>query len=278
MTKLASVADIKFHAARLRLPEIWIELPGLVDIGNGSPKHVRADVAGTQPLGHELPIRALGKEVTEVDHNRNAGKLPRFDGAVDGSPVCTLVVSGLDAHDDILVLLRQPGNFLRLHVVLVLLRKIVDHTEPDNIDQRQNPRARPVNHRVAKVFKVAPAGGSGVDHRRDPGSKTEGIRRNAAVPGPDPCQPRSIEEVRVKIDKPGRDIEPFEVDGLSGESSLQVRRNGGYLAVEYRKVHALVDVVLGVDKMTPFEQKVELCQRWNRPEPAKQEQCCFSYH
>ena len=73
-----------FTPRRARPAQIIEQLAVFVDIGHRPAKHVRADVAGAQVLRHQLPVRTLGQEPAEIDHDRNAGQLAGFNRAIHG--------------------------------------------------------------------------------------------------------------------------------------------------------------------------------------------------
>ena len=96
-------------------------------------------------------------DLPEVDHHRQSHGISRLDRAIDRSPARTSVMRGLEAHDEIPILLGGPGGVFGIH-----LRGIVFptgmHPGGHDVQERQNACACMLNDVVAEIRKIPPAG------------------------------------------------------------------------------------------------------------------------
>ncbi|MGC4055608.1 MAG: hypothetical protein QM757_42835 [Paludibaculum sp.] len=165
-------------------------------------------------------------------------------------------MGGFDANDHVGELLREPGQFLGLHVLGVLLDDVSHHAEAGDVDEGEDFGFGAVDHREFEELEVAPAGAAGVGHGGDSGAEAEVVRADAVIAGPGVGNDGGGEDVGVDVDQAGGDDQAGDVDDFCGIGGGQIRGDGGDFAILDGDVHEGVDVVFRVDDATPFEQHV----------------------
>ena len=101
--------------------------------------HVSIDVAGAQLYRQQIvkwASRAIG---TEVDHDGNVCFGAGDDGLLDGGPLRTTEVCGLDADDSLRIFERHLCGSLSVHVLHILLVFVAAHARADDVEQCKNP-------------------------------------------------------------------------------------------------------------------------------------------
>ncbi len=208
---------------------------------------MRGDIAGAKVFSDQLPVGPLRQEIPEVHHHGKIGEFPGLDSAVHGRPVRKLIVCGLHAYHYVLMFGGHRRDLFWLEVGAYLFGDIRHHPQPRDIDHGQNARAHAIDHRVPEGFEVAPTRAAGIDHRRDAGSKAEGIRLHAVVARPGVANPRGMEHMHVHIDQAGGHIEAGDIDRLAGPRRIDGRRNFGDSARLHSHVPQAVDVIARID-------------------------------
>lgn len=209
-----TMAEIEDDASFPRFPHVGEDLAVLIGDRKLLGEDVGVDVAGAHLL-EEIRVGAFRQGWEEVDHHRHVATVPGLDRAVDRRPwqvrgieaLPRPVVGGLDADDDIAVHGGRIGGEFRVELVGLVLPDAT-HAGGDDIDIPEDADvARGIDHVVAELAEVAPAGGAGIDDGRDARGERvdEGMQREVRAR-------MRVGDVGVHVDDAGRDEEPGEVD------------------------------------------------------------------
>ena len=184
---------------------------------------MRVDVAGPQVPQDEIFERALGAEIAEVHHHRHRPEPSGLDGAIDRVPLRPAIVRRLHADDEAGELADAHRRQARVHVGKVLFDRSALHARPDDVDEREDARPRPVDDLDLELPEVPPAGAAGVDDGRHAGADGVRIGLHGDIAAAQVrIGHRPEEHVRVQIDQARCHVQPGGID-----DSLRARRVDG---------------------------------------------------
>ena len=160
----------------------------------------------------------------------------------------------LETDHDAGVLAGDRGGALGLHLGWVGLRPVA-HAGAVDVDERQHARLRAVDHALAEIGEIAPAGGARIDHRSDAGAEREGVGRDAEV-GVRAFAALAGVEMDVDIDQPRDHHQTRGVDHTLGLGGGNRRGDAGDFAAGDGHVGDRIETVLGIDHAAAADQQI----------------------
>jgi hypothetical protein len=194
----------------------------------------------------------------EVHHHRHVRFTAGLDRTEDGIPFRPGIVRHLDPDDDARMLADAHRRQLRVHVGEVLLDRSALHARADDVDERQHPRAGPVDHLLLELQEISPPGAAHVDERRlaAPEGMAVGLHRRVRV-AEIRILLRAEENVRVDVDEAGHHVHAGRIGGTSGGTRIDVRGDAGNLPSGNCHVHDAVHPAGGIDDVAALDQQID---------------------
>src|SRR5262249_57745810 len=155
----------------------------------------------------------------------------------------------------------------RFHVGQILLELSAPHAVADNIKQRQDSGVGSIDDALFEIFKVSPAGASGVGYRRHSCPECEAVGIDTVVARIGSSLSRSSIHVSVNVNKPGRDIQARHVNDLERLSRIDAGCDGCHLAGRDGHVTYRTDLVLCINDMAALQQQIVLLLSRGRDYP-----------
>src|SRR6266478_4589459 len=214
------------------------------------------DITGPEFLKHQVLKGSLGAEVSKVNHHRNVRQSTSFHAAFDRDPVGSTVVRHFDADDRVAIGHGQVSRGLCVHIVDVLFVGVARHACAEDVQENQHTGAGAVNYVLLELREVVTAGRSGVNHGGHAGAEGEGIGEDAPIAASEHAPIGAGENVSMKIDQAGSNVESSHIDHLARLCGGDIRGNGGDPAIPDREVAPSIDIVLAVDEVTALQQEV----------------------
>ena len=169
---------------------------------------MRADVSGPQLIVDKRLVRLI--KIPEIHHYRQVRQIARLHRLLHRYEVRLSPVRRLDSDHHIRVLPRHLRHYLRIHVELILVHRVIltQHPHADNVDQRQHTRLRRIDYPLPELREVAPAGRPRVHHGCDAGPKPRRVRLHTVIPVRQHPVLSPPEHMDVNIHQPWRDVQP----------------------------------------------------------------------
>ncbi len=206
----------------------------------------------------KLLIRTFGTKLTEVHHDGDVGLFAGLDGAIDGHPLGSGEVRGLDAdhHSGIVAGLLRSGR--GIHVLHVLFDFAAAHAMSDDIEKRQHTGLGAIDDAILEIGEIPPAGTAGIGHGGDADSKGEAVGIDAEIAAVSATRARAGVDVHVHVYQAGSDVKSVDVDHLEGLRRRNVGGDGRDLVVLNGDIPDGTEIIFGVDDVTILEQKIVL--------------------
>src|SRR5581483_6269650 len=159
---------------------------------------------------------------------------------------------------DVVILFRHVRGRLGIHVFEILLDCAAAHSTAHDVQERQHARLGAVDHAVLEVGEIPPSGTAGIHDCRHARAERETVGIDAAVAVVDSgtVAARTGIDVHVHVDKAGRDVETGDIDDFVRLGRGDRGRHFGDTAVLDGDVAHGTDLVLAVDDVSPFEEKI----------------------
>ena len=206
---------------------------------------------------HEIFERPLRPKVAEIEHHGHIRQLPGRDSTIDGIPLGTPVMSGLDPHDHAAVFADSHGRQSRIHVGEILFERPAFHAGSHDVDEGEHARKRPIDDLRFELREIAPPRAPDVHDRRDSRTRRVRIGLHSDVPVAEVSVVGAVEDVRVEVNQPGNDVQAVRVGHAAGTGRVDLSRHFSDLAARDRHVHHRIDSVPWIDDMASTNQEVE---------------------